>query len=269
MGALAEPGGGIVTQMPHSLEFATFASCATFDRSSVQASLGLRRDPFLKSESAFTLIELLVVVAIIAVLATLTVVVLGRIREKANAVTCLNNLRQIGTALTAYSADNTGVMPPHVEEQKNQEQNETVWSARLVSKGYLAEPTSKKNAVFLCPFDPAANDQYAEAYRSYAYNAGLEGTKPVYRSAIDNASITVLLSEWYEPDPAFTPGNHATWDGEAWGWRNAGGLYSHHPDGTSGVLFYDLHAEAVKAVPELPATGVPYKWSFQTGEPAK
>jgi len=60
---------------------------------------------------AFTLIELLVVISIIAVLAGLLLPVLGRIQEGANSTKCAANLRQIGTAINAYTTDSDGLLP--------------------------------------------------------------------------------------------------------------------------------------------------------------
>ncbi len=59
-----------------------------------------------KMKKSFTLIELLVVIAIIAILAAMLMPALGKARGKARAISCVSNLKQIGTAAHLYSADN-------------------------------------------------------------------------------------------------------------------------------------------------------------------
>jgi len=64
---------------------------------------------------AFTLTELLVVIGLIAVLLSLLLPVVGKVRGAAGATTCLSNLRQMSVAWTMYSAENRGRMIDFVE----------------------------------------------------------------------------------------------------------------------------------------------------------
>ena len=64
--------------------------------------------------AAFTLTELLVVVGLIAVLISLLLPVLSRVRASANAAACLSNIRQMDTAWTAYLAEHRGRLPDYL-----------------------------------------------------------------------------------------------------------------------------------------------------------
>src|SRR5690242_1345128 len=87
----------------------------------------------LSRRSGFTLIELLVVIAIIGILAAMLFPVFAQAREKARAVVCLSNSKQIGASILMYADDYDESIVPWLtaRETPDQPRSERVWVGKL------------------------------------------------------------------------------------------------------------------------------------------
>lgn len=117
----------------------------------------------------FTLIELLVVIAIIAILAAMLLPALNQAREKAKGLSCINNLKQLGTTFALYIDDNDGHFP-HCGKNSS---NIPTWDTLILP--YCTNTRSKASSsakMFGCPSDTIKRTSAYTAKRSYGLNSG-------------------------------------------------------------------------------------------------
>jgi prepilin-type N-terminal cleavage/methylation domain-containing protein/prepilin-type processing-associated H-X9-DG protein len=131
-----------------------------------------------KPAQGFTLIELLVVIAIIAILAAILFPVFAQAREKARAISCLSNEKQIGTALLMYVQDYDEQFPSGCTlSYPNGPTNLNSYNYGLGWAGPVY-PYTKSAQILKCPDDSTANvnaTNTTEALypESYLYNRNI------------------------------------------------------------------------------------------------
>ena len=182
---------------------------------------------------AFTLIELLVVIAIIAILAAILFPVFAQAREKARAITCVSDMKQIGLGLAMYIQDYDEEYPfDHYAPSPTYDVN---WFGAIYpyvkngNKWGANESASGMGGINTCP-DQLDRTQSTYGIHQYLAPDGLAWwwlTAPQYQPAtLAQIPRPADLIEVVEQG-----NNDATWgqlkfDGQEWDWTDWVGTIS-------------------------------------------
>jgi prepilin-type N-terminal cleavage/methylation domain-containing protein/prepilin-type processing-associated H-X9-DG protein len=229
-------------------------------------------------KKSFTLIELLVVIAIIAILSALLLPALQKSRAKAQAITCINNQKNIGVASGLYMDDFEGFLPgannAYLVWPGGIKVFPFTWAMRLYldqpfvyNKGYWTFPPGNPLA---CPADNLRNSYFGNRFHVYSYgtnyytnwkaNFNYPMQQPInFRKPSQYMYVADMIAEPYGAALTFAATSYIFNTAASLGtYKNQ--VDFRHPNQTLNALFTDFHVEPM-SYKQLYGSGVKYTYS--------
>lgn len=250
------------------------------------------REP-LSLKVGFTLIELLVVIAVIAVLGAILLPALASARERARALICLSNTRQLQFAWDLYADDHNGQLPDNLVMTEfgprtniNWVNNVMTWDTSsdntnlaTITEASLGSYIKGETSIYRCPSDHVLSTAQRAAgwtarIRSYSMNAMVGDVGPFTASGtnLNNPEYVQFFKLTQIPHPTeifvFLDEHPDSIDdgyfidrAYSWQWRD---LPASYHNGAAAFSFADGHSvlrpwqEATTLRPSAPdAAGLP------------